>query len=141
MQASPDVQFSNGDESGGISEAPCSSGSSVESGLTPDAVLVHRAVCARFPEVTSYGGLRSDGEHGEGKALDIMVSDSATGDAIADWVRTHAHELGVSEILWAQHIWTVQRSSEGWRWFEDRGSSTANHYDHVHVTVYGYAGG
>jgi hypothetical protein len=30
----------------------------------------------------------------------------------------------------------VQRSSEGWRWMEDRGSTTANHYDHVHVTVY-----
>jgi hypothetical protein len=24
---------------------------------------------------------------------------------------------------------------------EDRGSSTANHYDHVHVTVYGNSGG
>jgi hypothetical protein len=30
----------------------------------------------------------------------------------------------------------VQRSAEGWRWMEDRGSTTANHYDHVHATVY-----
>jgi hypothetical protein len=58
------------------------------------------------------------------------------GDSIANYVRAHASELGVSEVIWAQRIWTVQRSSEGWRQMEDRGSSTANHYDHVHVSVY-----
>jgi hypothetical protein len=128
-------------ESGSVSDAACPSGSSVESGLTADAIRVHRAVCALFPEVTSYGGLRSDGEHGEGRALDIMVASSATGDAVAEWVRANAQALGASEILWAQHIWTVERSAEGWRTFEDRGSVTANHYDHVHVTVYGDSAG
>jgi hypothetical protein len=49
--------------------------------------------------------------------------------------------LGVSEVIWSQRIWTVERSSDGWRWMEDRGSDTANHYDHVHVTVYGNSGG
>ncbi|MGH3368282.1 MAG: SH3 domain-containing protein [Nocardioidaceae bacterium] len=122
---------------GAISEAPCPSGSSVESGLTANAVAVHRAVCHQFPSVDSYGGYRPDGgEHGQGRALDMMVSSSALGDSIANWVRAHSQALGVSEVLWAQRIWTVQRSSEGWRWFEDRGSATANHYDHVHVTVY-----
>jgi hypothetical protein len=112
----------------------------VEAGLTPDAIRVHRGVCARFPSVTVYGGLRSDGEHGQGRALDIMVSDQALGTAIAEWVRANSGELGASEVLWAQRIWTVQRSSEGWRLFEDRGSVTGNHFDHVHVTVYGSAG-
>ena len=125
---------------GGISSAPCASGSAVEAGLTPDAIRVHRGVCARFPSVTVYGGLRSDGEHGQGRALDIMVSDQALGTAIAEWVRANSGELGASEVLWAQRIWTVQRSSEGWRLFEDRGSVTGNHFDHVHVTVYGGAG-
>jgi hypothetical protein len=128
------------EEVSGISDAPCPSGSSVEDGLTPDAIRVHRAVCAAFPEVDSYGGLRSDGEHGEGRALDIMISGS-TGDQIADYVRENSSRLGVSEVLWSQQIWTVQRSSEGWRPMEDRGSDTANHYDHVHVTVYGDSGG
>jgi hypothetical protein len=27
------------------------------------------------------------------------------------------------------------RASEGWRYMEDRGSTTANHYDHVHVST------
>jgi len=126
--------------SGGLSDAPCPSGSSVENGLTPDAIAVHRAVCANFPEVTSYGGVREgdDGEHGDGRALDAMISDSSVGDQVAEWVRSHHQDLGVSEVIWAQRIWTVERSSEGWRWMEDRGSDTANHYDHVHVTVYGY---
>ena len=121
----------------GVTDAACASGSSVESGLTPDAVLVHRGVCANFPEVTSYGGLGGDGDHAAGLALDIMISSQSSGDAIAEWVRANSAALGVSEVLWAQQIWTVQRSSEGWRYVEDRGSVTANHYDHVHVTVYG----
>lgn len=124
-------------DSGGLSDAACASGSAVEDGLTSNAIAVHRAVCADFPAVDSYGGYRADGgEHGSGQALDIMVSDSSVGDEIAEWVRSNSQALGVSEVLWSQQIWTVQRSSEGWRWLEDRGSATANHYDHVHVTVY-----
>jgi hypothetical protein len=126
------------DDSGGLSDEPCASGSEVEDGLVANAIAVHRAVCAEFPEITTYYGLRpgDDGEHGTGQALDIMISDSATGDAIAEFVQDNYSALGVSEIIWAQQIWTVERSSEGWRWMEDRGSDTANHYDHVHVTVY-----
>jgi len=120
----------------GLSTAPCASGSAVESGLSSNAVAVHRAVCGAFPQVTSYGGVRpgDSGEHGTGQALDIMVTGSV-GDQIAEWVRANAAALGVSEVIWSQRIWTVQRSSEGWRYMEDRGSLTANHYDHVHVTV------
>jgi hypothetical protein len=121
----------------GLSTAPCATGSDVESGLASNAVAVHRAVCAAFPEVTSFGGIRpgDSGEHGTGQALDIMITGS-TGDQIAEWVRANASALGVSEVIWSQKIWTVERSSEGWRWMEDMGSTTANHYDHVHVTVY-----
>ena len=134
----PDATESSEPATSGLSSAACATGSDVESGLVSNAVSVHRAVCAAFPEVTTYGGVRpgDDGEHGTGQALDIMVSDSGTGDQIAEFVRANADALGVSEVLWSQQIWTVERSSEGWRWMEDRGSTTANHYDHVHVTVY-----
>lgn len=121
----------------GLSTAPCSTGSDVESGLVQNAIDVHRAVCAAFPQIATYGGVRpgDTGDHGTGHALDIMTSGS-TGDQIAEWVRAHASELGVSYVIWSQHIWSVERSSEGWRAMEDRGSVTANHYDHVHVSVY-----
>jgi hypothetical protein len=120
----------------GVSGAPCPDGSAVEVGLQPNTVKLYRAVCAAFPAVTSWGGRSgSGGDHGAGKALDIMSTGSLR-DAIADYVRAHASELGVSYVIRAQHIWSVQRSSEGWRLMEDRGSVTANHYDHVHVSLY-----
>lgn len=121
--------------SAATSSAPCPHGSSVEGGLGSNATAVYRAVCAAFPDISSYGGYRGDGEHAAGRALDIMVSGDR-GWQVAEWVRARAGELGVSEVIYAQRIWTVQRAGEGWRSMEDRGSSTANHYDHVHVTTY-----
>ena len=126
---------------GGISGAPCPGGSSVESGLTPDAIRVHRALCHRYPQFTSFLGRRSSsGNHGSGRALDGMISDSSAGWDAARWLRANAKSLGVSEVIYRQQIWTVQRSSDGWRSMSDRGSPTANHMDHVHVSVYGNSG-
>lgn len=129
----------SGSSSGGSadSSAPCPSGSSVESGLTPNAIKVHRAVCHRFPQVKSFGGVRADAlpEHPSGRALDCMISSNATGWEIARWVRANASSLGVTQVIFDQHIWTTQRSGEGWRQMGDRGGATANHQDHVHVTV------
>jgi hypothetical protein len=127
---------------GTISQAACKSGSAVEEGLTQDAIRVHRAVCAKFPNITSYGGLRagdSGSEHSTGRALDIMVS-GAEGREVAEWLKANYQKLGISELIYQQQIWTVQRSSEGWRGMEDRGGATANHMDHVHVSVYGNSG-
>jgi hypothetical protein len=123
------------DGSGGDVNATCTNGSSVPSGVSPNVVAVHEAVCANFPEITSYGTFRGDGEHAEGLAIDIMVSGDR-GWQVAEFVRAHYSELGVSYIMYSQRIWSVERSSEGWRYVEDRGSTTANHYDHVHVTTY-----
>ena len=123
------------DGSGGDVNATCTNGSSVPSGVSPNIVAVHEAVCANFPEITSYGTFRADGEHSQGLAIDIMVSGDR-GWEVAEFVRAHYSELGVSYIMYSQSIWSVERSSEGWRGVEDRGSTTANHYDHVHVTTY-----
>ena len=126
---------------GGISGASCPGGSSVESGLTADAIRVHRALCHRYPQFTSFLGRRSSsGYHGQGRALDCMISDTSVGWDAARWVRANAKSLGVSEVIYRQQIWTVERSSDGWRSMSDRGSPTANHMDHVHVSVYGNSG-
>ncbi|WP_185744257.1 SH3 domain-containing protein [Arachnia propionica] len=121
------------------SGASCNSASakSIESGLTSRSVGVLRAVCAAFPDVKSYGGYRPDsGYHGKGRAIDVMISGEA-GWEIARWARANAKELGVIEVIYSQQIWTTQRASEGWRSMSDRGSRTANHYDHVHISVAG----
>ena len=119
----------------GLSMDPCPDGS-VESGLTDGAVYVYRSVCHAFPQITSYGGWDAHGEHASGRALDIMTSDVELGTAIAEFLREHASELHLYDVIWRQHIWTPVRASEGWRSMPSRGSATANHYDHVHVSVY-----
>ncbi|MFS0884613.1 SH3 domain-containing protein [Aeromicrobium sp. 179-A 4D2 NHS] len=128
-----------GPTEGTISQAPCARGSSVESGLQPDTVRVYRAVCARFPQVASYGGVAGRGEHATGHSLDIMVR-GQLGWEIAAFLQANRVALGVDYLIYEQRIWTVQRGGEGWRGMSDRGGDTANHYDHVHVTTVGSAG-
>lgn len=119
----------------GISGDSCPDTASAESGLVPDAVRVHRAVCNVFPQISQYGGWDGHGEHSSGRAIDIMTSDEALGTEIAEFLRAHASELNLYDVIWRQHIWTPERGGEGWRSMSDRGSSTANHMDHVHVSV------
>ena len=119
----------------GLVDKPCAGTSGVESGLTSGAVRVYRAVCNNFPQITQYGGYAARGEHSSGKAIDIMNSDTGLGDQIAAFLQRNAAALDLYDIIWQQHIWTPVRSSEGWRSMSDRGSETANHFDHVHVSV------
>ena len=121
-----------------LGTSPCPSGSGMEAGLQPDTVKVHRAVCALFPQVTRYLGKGGGGEHRTGRAVDIMVyGDSALGYKIAAFAQKNARALGISQVIWHQHIWTVQRAGDGWRSMPNRGSATANHMNHVHVSTYG----
>ena len=105
------------------------------SGVTASAMSVYRAVCSAFPSITTYGGWRGDGEHSGGQAIDIMVSGDL-GWQVANYLRANSSRFGLYDVIYSQRIWTAQRSSEGWRPMSDRGSSTANHYDHVHVKVF-----
>jgi uncharacterized protein YraI len=113
----------------------CTNGTSVPSGVSPNIVKVHQAVCANFPSITTYGTFRGDGEHAQGIAVDIMVS-GERGWQVAEFLRANYSELGISYLIYSQQIWSVERGGEGWRGMSDRGSTTANHYDHVHVTTY-----
>jgi hypothetical protein len=117
----------------GLSMAPCPS-DGVEVGLQPGAIRVHRAACNAFPQIAVYGGLGA-GEHANGKAIDIMTTNPTLGYEIADFLKAHAAELGLYDVIYRQHIWTPVRAGEGWRLMPDRGSETANHFDHVHVAV------
>ena len=119
----------------GLASTPCAGTSSVMNGLVPDADRVYEAVCNNFPMITQYGGYDAHGEHSSGKAIDIMTSDPSVGYRIADFLKAHAAELNLYDIIYRQHIWTPERASEGWRLMPDRGSETANHFDHVHVSV------
>ncbi|WP_392507579.1 SH3 domain-containing protein [Naumannella halotolerans] len=107
-----------------------------KSGLGSAASKTWDAVCANFPNVSTIGGTRggSGSYHNSGQAIDVMTSGEA-GWEIANWARDNASSLGITEVIYSQKIWTTQRSGEGWRSMSDRGSSTANHYDHVHIST------
>lgn len=136
------TQQNNQNESS-ISTSTETTGDEVEQGLTPNALRALNAIRKEFPEITTIGGVRPDSlpDHPSGLALDFMIPDptSATGEAlgndIASYLREHASDLGVEYVIWQQEIWNVRRDAEGWRSMADRGSVTANHRDHVHVTV------
>lgn len=93
----------------------------------------------RFPEIKTQYGWRRDvtPDHPAGRAVDVMIpnyrNNKALGNAIAEYYRKHARELNISYIIWDQKIWSVARSSEGWRHMANRGNDTANHLDHVHI--------
>ena len=101
-------------------------------GLIPNAARVCSAVDSVF-HLGSIGGFRANaGEHSTGQAVDLMISSRSQGDAVAAFVMAHASQLDVKYIIWRQRYWEPGGS---WELMEDRGSPTANHMDHVHVTA------
>jgi len=118
-------------------------------GLKPNALKVLAAVRTDWPQIKTFGGVRADAlpDHPSGRALDLMLPNykSAAGKKLGHdmsrWLQKHHTELGINYIIYDQHIWNVQRDSEGWRPMASRGSDSANHKNHVHVTVLakGYA--
>ncbi|RBO85323.1 M23 family metallopeptidase [Nocardia puris] len=120
---------------------PASVGS--EDKLQIDAVRVARLVAARFPEVTTIGGWRPPdayGEHSAGRAVDVMIPGYSSGtgkelgDRITQFLLAHAAELHIEYLIWRQ-LYIPGTGSPSM--MEDRGSPTANHYDHIHVSVSG----
>lgn len=93
----------------------------------------------QWPQITQIGGRRpgdSWGDHRDGTAIDVMVpGDPATGDQVAAYLQANADYYRIKYLIWKQRIWSPARPGDGWRPMEDRGSVTANHYDHVHVSV------
>jgi len=134
-----------------LSKTKPTSGSTAGStkGLKPNGVKVLEAVRKNWPQITSIGTVRADAlpDHPSGRALDLMIPNYKSkagkqlGHDLSRWLRAHHKELGINYIIWDQHIWNVQRDSSGWRSMAGRGSDSANHKNHVHVTVLakGYA--
>lgn len=96
-------------------------------------------VRATFPQITTIYGVRQDPlpDHPSGRAIDLMMpngaNDQVLGDQIAAWLQANANSMNIEYIIWRQRIWINGQS--GWTWMADRGGVTANHYDHIHITV------
>lgn len=82
-------------------------------------------------------------DHGSGRACDFMEALGGTmptaahvahGNTVAQWAISNASKYGVKYIIWRQRIYDMR--SPGWKPMSDRGGITANHFDHVHISVF-----
>lgn len=94
----------------------------------------------KFDISTIYGvGMRAgQSDHPIGLATDFMVyTDRSKGDAVASYCKANWQHLNIKYIIWWQRI----DEGSGFKPMEDRGGTTANHKDHVHVSYNAVAGG
>ncbi|MEW9550855.1 coiled-coil domain-containing protein [Nonomuraea sp. NPDC050783] len=114
--------------------------------ITPRMALVKQLIAERFEVpfgIGCYRAIQDGGEHPLGRACDFMLSrggalpsaaERARGDRIAAWAIKNARRLGIMYIIYRQRIWHARTGT--WRAMSDRGGTTANHYDHPHISVY-----
>ncbi|WUH99026.1 hypothetical protein OHR68_36870 [Spirillospora sp. NBC_00431] len=114
-------------------------------GITPRMLKVKNAIDLETGPYPVIGCTRPGDpqDHGTGRACDFMVttggamasgSAQAQGDQAAQFAISNANALGIKYVIWRQRIYDMR--SPGWRTMENRGGTTANHYDHVHVSVF-----
>ncbi|MFC4015849.1 coiled-coil domain-containing protein [Nonomuraea purpurea] len=110
--------------------------------ITPRTRLVRDQVKQRFklPSIGCYRSLQDGGEHPQGRACDFMITtggrlpspaQATTGDALAAWAIKNANRLGIKYVIFNQRIW----QGSGWKAMSNRGGITANHQDHVHISM------
>ncbi|GLZ09159.1 peptidoglycan-binding protein LysM [Actinomadura sp. NBRC 104412] len=96
-----------------------------------------------FPTIGCFRGGVDAQDHATGTACDFMVSTGgsmpsangrAQGDRTAQYAISNASRLGIKYVIWRQRIYDMR--SPGWRMMANRGGITANHYDHVHISVF-----
>ncbi|MEU7834162.1 MULTISPECIES: hypothetical protein [unclassified Nonomuraea] len=114
--------------------------------ITPRMRLVKTLVKERFAVpngIGCYRAIQDGGEHPLGRACDFMLSrggsmptaaEVARGNEIAAWAIKNSKRLGIMYIIYRQRIWHARTGA--WRTMSDRGGTTANHYDHPHISVY-----
>ncbi len=104
-------------------------------GLCPNARNLLAYLQNTYPNILSVGGVRPDpiADHPSGHALDAIVGgNAALGNAINADVLSQAGRFGVRYTIWQQ---TEHMPSGNAVFMANRGSPTANHQDHVHISV------
>lgn len=111
-------------------------------GLTLNTSRMKAFLSEKF-NIADVGGYRAgddDGTghgHGTGMSLDFMV-DKKTGDELAAYLVKNFDSLNVYYIIWQQRFYmpisNIYGPANTWNLMPDRGGTTANHYDHVHVS-------
>lgn len=103
--------------------------------LLPDTQQFENNLMKQFPQLNTPGGYRTpDGpnEHSSGHALDVMIPDKPTQDAVRTWA---LQQPNVNFVLNQQKQWNPDGSSSDAT--VPGGNATANHWDHAHINVAG----
>ena len=105
--------------------------------------LLQQAKAAGFSRYTHCFRSASFGEHPKGRACDFAAAaggfgglatggNRTYGNNLAAWGINNADRLGVLYIIWFRRIWMP---STGWRSYSGSGSPSAEHTNHVHISV------
>jgi hypothetical protein len=80
--------------------------------------------------VGGLGGRPNVSDHPRGLAVDFMTAGGVAGDQLADYALKYRDDLRIKYVIWKQRI----NFGDGWHGMPNRGSATANHFDHVHIS-------
>ena len=110
----------------------------IPDGLRPNAANGARVV-REMGFTGTIGGLghrSGKSDHPHGNAIDVMTHGNVQqGRQIAEHFRQNHDSLGVKYVIYQQQI-ASPRTGWQWRPMEDRGSPTANHMDHPHISFH-----
>jgi hypothetical protein len=81
-------------------------------------------------KVGGIGGRPNASDHPRGLAVDFMTAGGVSGDELADYALKYRDDLKIKYVIWKQRI----NFGRGWQGMPNRGSATANHFDHVHIS-------
>ncbi len=97
-----------------------------------------------FTRYTVCWSQRNSGEHPKGRACDMSSNrttyktspatgdDKAYGNSLAAYFVKNASRLGVMYVIWFRQIWMP---GDGWRSYSGSGGASAEHTNHVHVSM------
>ena len=71
-------------------------------------------------------------EHASRCGTDLMIRNEAGGDWVRNYIWNNRARFRLRHVIWEQHITSTVVQPGVRRLMEDRGNSTANHYDHIH---------
>jgi hypothetical protein len=119
-------------------------------GLRPGAKKLAAFLDKKFPQISSIQGYACRANtaspskmslHGTGRALDIFIpmsggsADNTKGDAVANYLVTHAEELQIQYIIWDRTQWRANGTND--RVY----TGPVPHTDHIHVEITNEAAG
>lgn len=112
--------------------------------ITPRLLhALRQAQAAGFKRFVSCFRSGGSGEHPKGRACDFAAAtdgfgsvatggDRTYGNNLANYFIRNSSRLGVLYVIWFRQIWLP---SSGWKSYSGSGSPSAEHTDHVHLSV------